>query len=41
MELSGELPALACLHLGEVPSVPEGSCVGVRDLEKKVSCPFL
>jgi len=40
MDLSGELPALAYLHLGEVPSVPVGSWVGVRDLEKKVSCPL-
>jgi hypothetical protein len=41
MDLSVELPALAYLHLGEVPSVHAGSCVGVRDLEKKYPAPFL
>jgi hypothetical protein len=37
MDLSGELPALAYLHLAEAHSVPAGSCVCVRDLEKEES----
>lgn len=40
MDLSGKLPVLAYLHLAEAPSVPAGSCVCVRDLEKEVSRPL-